>query len=69
MSYNETPTGFRLAMKHPTPWEAKYPTPWRYVSNFENGASAILDAENKVVVKENQASAEIFDDLKFALES
>jgi hypothetical protein len=52
-AFSESPTGFRLLMEHPVPW--------RYVSNYADGKSAIVDKEGEPVVKEGQVSPVVFD--------
>lgn len=52
--FKNSATGNMVLMAHPVPW--------RYVSNWEGDSrAAIIDADDKVVVKETHVSPVVFD--------
>ena len=51
--FAETPAGYRLLLAHPTPWT--------YISDYQNGKSAIVDKESTLVVMEGQVDAAVYD--------
>lgn len=54
MNFCDTPAGYRLLLAHPVPW--------KHVSKYnDDGTSALVDANDKVVVAENQVDGALYD--------